>query len=333
MKITIKEIAKRAGVSTATVSRIINGQAGYNEETKMKVMQIIEETGYMGNASALKEFTKSKVDQLVALLVPDLETNFYAKIIMGIEDIARSEGYSVLICNTGKEGENALEDIKVLKKRKVSGIALIGITPNDEVYQMLENTNIPYILISTMSFKYPIPYIKVDSVHAAYTAVNYLIQQGHTEIAMITGTSKSGISNRELGYRTAMQEAGLTIKETRICRGDFSFESGRNETLKLLELDQQISAVFAASDDMALGVMSAAYEKGILVPEQLSVIGYDDTKIAKMSIPPLTTVAQPLYDMGQKGMKLLMQYMDTKDKPSSIILPIELKVRKTVKEK
>lgn len=331
MKITIKEIARRAGVSTATVSRVINGQIGYNDKTKQKVMEIIEETGYMGNASALKDLTKSKVDKLVALLVPDLETNFYAKIIKGIEDVARKEGYSVLICNTGEEGENALEDIKVLKKRKVSGIMLVGIAPNEELYQVLENTKIPYILISTMSYKYQIPYIKVDSFQAAYVAVDYLIKQGHEAIAMITGTSKTGISNRELGYRTAMQDAGLLIDEARIFRGDFSFESGKSEALKLLDMDRSVTAVFAASDDMALGVISAAYEKGVSVPNSLSVIGYDDTKVAKMSVPPLTTVAQPLYDMGVEGMKMLIQYMDSKEKPSSIILPVELKARKSVR--
>lgn len=331
MKITIKEIARRAGVSTATVSRVINGQIGYNDQTKQKVMEIIEETGYQGNASALKELVKSKVDNLVALLVPDLETNFYAKIIKGFEDVARKEGYSVLICNTGQEGENALADIEVLKKRKVSGIALIGISPDEELYRVVEHSRIPYILISTMSYKYQIPYIKVDSFQAAYAAVSYLIRQGHKEIAMITGTSKSGISNRELGYRTALQDAGITIQENRICRGDFSFESGKSEAMKLFDIDHTVTAVFAASDDMALGVISAAYEKGISVPDRLSVIGYDDTKVAKMSVPPLTTVAQPLYDMGVDGMKMLIQYMDTKEKPSSSILPIELRERKSVK--
>lgn len=330
MKITIKEIARRAGVSTATVSRVINGQEGYNEETKQKVLDVIEETGYLGNASALKEYNKPKVDQLVAVLVPDLETNFYAKIIKGIEAVARQEGYSVLICNTGKEGEHALEDIEVLKKRKVSGMALIGIALDDVLYEKLEKTKIPYVLISTVSYKYQVPYIKVDSFQAAYAAVNFLLAQGHREIAMITGTSKSGRSSREMGYLKAMEDAGLEGKETRIYRGDFSFQSGKQGMKKLLDSDRAITAVFAASDDMAVGAVSAAYERGIEIPRELSVIGYDNTKVAEMSIPPLTTIAQPLYEMGEQGMRMLMDYMRFRNKPSSIIMPFQLIERRSV---
>lgn len=330
MKITIKEIAARAGVSTATVSRIINAQGGYNEETKQKVLSIIEETGYEGNASALKEYNKPKIDKLVALLVPDLETNFYGKIITGIENVARENGYSVLICNTGKEGKNAYEDIEVLKKRKVSGIALIGISLEDELYDKLERTRIPYILISTMSYKYQVPYIKVDSFQAAYAAVNYLLKQGHRQIAMITGTSKKGKSNREMGYQKAMEDAGLEVDESRIFRGDFSFESGKRGMKTLLDSDKEITAVFAASDDMAVGAISAAYERCIPVPHSLSVIGYDNTKVAEMSIPPLTTVAQPLYEMGIQGMCMLIQYMETKELPSSVVMPFQMKERRSV---
>lgn len=330
MKITIKEIAKRAGVSTATVSRVINGQDGYNEETKQKVLDIIEETGYLGNASALKELNKPKVDRLVALLVPDLETNFYSKIIKGVEAVAREEGYSVLICNTGVEGENALEHIDVLKKRKVCGMAVIGIHLDQVLYEKLEKTRIPYVLISTLSYKYQVPYIKVDSFQAAYAAVSYLIEKGHSDIAMITGTSKTGRSSREKGYVKALEDAGIKVQEERIYRGDFSFHSGKEGMLKLLETDKAITAVFAASDDMAVGVVSAAFEKGIKIPDELSVIGYDDTKVAEMCIPPLTTVAQPLYDMGERGMKMLMEYISTGNMPSSIIMPFKLIERKSV---
>lgn len=330
MKITIKEIARRAGVSTATVSRVINGQEGYNEETKQKVLDIIGETGYLGNASALKEYNKPKMDQLVAVLVPDLETNFYAKIIKGIEAVARQEGYSVLICNTGEEGENALEDIEVLKKRKVSGMLLIGISLDDVLYEKLEKTRIPYLLISTVSYKHQVPYIKVDSFQAAYVAVNFLLEQGHREIAMITGTSKSGKSSRELGYLKAMEDAGIEVKESRIYRGDFSFRSGKQGMKALLDSDRSITAVFAASDDMAVGAVSAAYERGVEVPRELSVIGYDNTKVAEMSIPPLTTVAQPLYEMGEQGMRMLIDYMKSGEKPSSIIMPFKLTERRSV---
>ena len=330
MKITIREIARRAGVSTATVSRIINGLGGYNDDTKEKVLAVIEETGYRGNAAALKEYNRPKVDKLIGVLVPDLETNFYAKIITGLEEIAREKGYSILISNTGKEGKNAYEDIDVLKKRKVSGIALVGIFLDDGLYEKLEKTRIPYILMSTMSYKYQVPYIKVDSFQATYAAVNYLLAQGHTQIAMIAGTSRNGISNREMGYRKAMEDAGLDVKESRIVYGDFSFQSGKAHMKKLIDSDEEITAVFAASDDMAIGVISAAYERCISVPKELSVIGYDNTKVAEMSNPPLTTIAQPLYEMGTEGMKLLIRYIETHEKQSSVVMTFKLIERRSV---
>lgn len=331
MKITIKDIAKQAGVSTATVSRVINGQDGYNDETKEKVLSIIEQMGYKGNASALKEYNKPKVDQLVAVLVPNLETNFYTKIINGIETIAREEGYSVLICNTGIEGENAIEHIEILKKRKVTGILLIGIMLDDILYEKLEIARIPYMLISTMSYKYQVPYIKVDSFQAAYAAVTYLFENGHREIAMLTGTSKKGISSREQGFRKAMEDCGLTLDESYIYQGNFSFESGKKGMFHLLDTAKNITAVFAASDDMAVGAASAAYERHMKVPEEISIIGYDNTKAAEMCIPPLTTIAQPLYEMGFQGMKMLIEYIKTKEKPNSIVKPFKLVERASVR--
>ncbi len=330
MKITIREIARRAGVSTATVSRIINGLGGYNDDTKEKVLAVIEETGYKGNASALKDYNRPKVDKLIGVLVPDLETDFYAKIISGLEEVARKQGYSILISNTGKEGKNTYEDINVLKKRKVSGIALVGTFLDETLYEKLERTKIPYILISSMSYKYQIPYIKVDSFQAAYAAVRYLLDKGHTQIAMIAGTSINGMSNREKGYRKAIEDAGLTVTENRISYGDFSFQSGKACMKKLLDLDKEITAVFAASDDMAIGAISAAYERNMSVPNELSVIGYDNTKVAEMSYPSLTTIGQPLYEMGIEGMKILIKYIETHEKQSSVVMPFEIIERKSV---
>ena len=132
-----------------------------------------------------------------------------------------------------------------------------------------------------------------------------------------------------MGYRKAMEDAGLTVKESRIAYGDFSFQSGKTCMKKLLDLDKEITAVFAASDDMAIGAISAAYERGMSVPNELSVIGYDNTKVAEMSYPPLTTIAQPLYEMGIEGMKILIKYIETHEKQSSVVMPFELIERKS----
>ena len=189
---------------------------------------------------------------------------------------------------------------------------------------------IPVVLVLTASSHLQIPYIKVDDYHASYQATEYLIGKGHKEIGMISGTKNDKLAGlpRIEGYKQALTDNNLTISENRIAYGDFAYRSGMRCMEELLKKAPDITAVFAASDEMAVGALSCAYKKGVKVPGVLSIIGYDDTQDAEMAIPPLTTVHQPIYEMGEKAVEMLL---NTKETVGSIIMPHHIVERDSVK--
>ena len=190
---------------------------------------------------------------------------------------------------------------------------------------------IPVVLVLTVSYRFPIPYIKVDDRQAAYQATKYLIDKGHKEIGIISGPQEDKLAGlpRIEGYKQALADYRLTISEDHIAYGDFTYKSGRRGIEEVFERSPDITAVFVASDEMALGVLSYAYKKGIKIPDDLSVIGYDDTQDAEMAIPPLTTVHQPIYEMGERAVEMLFGAKGTVE---SVIMPHHIVERDSVSE-
>lgn len=330
MKATIKDVAKQAKVSVATVSRILNGLEGYTEETKQRVLATIDELGYQRNAVARGLVMKNT--NTIAVLLPQVSTIFHSQILSGIEDLAQQSGYSVIICNIGEDGIRMTDQVKLLAQRQVDGIILTSINMTDEQYKLIESLKIPYILVSMISYKHQIPYVRVDDVQAAYSATNYLIQKGHKKIAMISGPLNDPIAGQQrlLGYRNALMDNGIEINEKLIKYGFFGYEHGVKCMEELLNEEDEFSAVFAASDDMAVGALQVAYKKGIHVPNDISIMGYDNTRVAEMSIPPLTVVGQPLYEMGKVSMDNLMSMMKGDKDITSVVLRHEIIERDSV---
>ncbi|MDR6225088.1 LacI family DNA-binding transcriptional regulator [Desmospora profundinema] len=329
---TIKDVAKKANVSTATVSRILNDLPGYSKETKEKVMKVIEELGYQPNAVA--RGLVSKRTQTIGVLFPDVSSMFSSEILNGIEDTAHELGSSVIVCNTDRDGKRTMKYLQLLQEKRVDGVIFTSEVLTEEYYETLMDMQVPVVLVSTASYRYPLPYVKVDDKHAAYTATEYLIQNGHTQIAMISGRKEDPIAGapRVEGYKQALSDYGIPIHEESIVYTDgFGFQQGQESFPRIAEKLPEVTAVFAASDEMAVGAMSAAYQLGIQIPDQLSIIGYDNLKIAEMSIPPLTTVAQPLYQMGEVAAKLLNEMLRTGSSVESRIMPHHIVERCTVK--
>jgi LacI family transcriptional regulator len=189
---------------------------------------------------------------------------------------------------------------------------------------------IPVILVLTVSSHLQIPHIKLDDKQAAYQATQFLIDRGHKEIGMISGTKNDKLAGlpRIEGYKQALADNSLTISEDRIAYGDFAYKSGITCMEELFQRSPDITAVFAASDEMAVGALSCAYKKGIKVPDELSVIGYDDTQDAEMAIPPLTTVHQPIYEMGQRAVEMLFSGKETAE---SVVMPHHIVERDSVR--
>ncbi|NOY08514.1 MAG: LacI family transcriptional regulator [Spirochaetes bacterium] len=329
MKPTISDVAKKAGVSIATVSRILNRLPGYTEETRKAVLNVIREIGYKPNAIArglVKKHTYT-----MGVLLPNISSRLASALLKGIEDAAHRLGYSVIICNTDNDGRRTVEYLNVLAEKQVDGIIIASEWLKDAYGEALLAMKIPVVLVLTVSYRFQIPYIKVDDKQAAYQATKYLIEKGHKEIGMIGGSVQDIIAGlpRIEGYKQALADYNLTITDDRIAFGNFAYESGIRCMDELFQKVPEITAVFAASDEMALGALSFAFRKGIKVPDDLSIIGYDDTQDAEMTIPPLTTVHQPVYEMGKKSVEMLFS---TKGAVESIIMPHYIVERDSVKK-
>ncbi|NFH69287.1 LacI family transcriptional regulator [Clostridium botulinum] len=331
MASTIKDVAKLSKVSVATVSRVLNDLGGYSEETKIRVLKVVDEIGYKRNAIARSLSTNTT--RTIGVILPDVSTSFDGEIIRGIEDVAHDNNYSVILCNAGSKGVRTLEYLRILEERQLDAVIIVSIKIEDEYYKALKKINIPYILISTTSPKYDMPHIKVDDLSAAYTATKYLLDRGHRKIAMISGNQDDTIAGlpRVQGYIKALSDYGISVDEKLITYGDFSYKSGIECMNTLLERKKDFTAIFIASDDMALGVLNVAYRKKIRVPDDLSIVGYDNTKVAIMSIPPLTTLSQPLYEMGCRAFNEILNMLNGNDSKEQIIMKHNIAERETVK--
>ncbi|MCF6334223.1 MAG: substrate-binding domain-containing protein [Spirochaetales bacterium] len=328
MRPTINDVAKKAGVSIATVSRIINKQSGYTAETRQKVVNIIQEMGYKPNAIA-RGLVKKRTNT-IGVLLPSLSSRLASALLRGIENSAHQSGYSVIICDTESDGKRTIEYLDVLSEKQIDGIIITSEWLKDVYEETIIEMKIPVVLVLTAPSHLQIPYIKVDDYQASYEATKYLIGRGHREIGMISGSRNDKLAGipRIEGYKQALADNGLTISEDRITYGDFAYKSGIKCMEELFQRSLDISAVFAASDEMAIGALSWAYKKGIKVPDELSVIGYDDTQDAEMAIPPLTTVHQPIYEMGQRAVEMLFSGKETAE---SVIMPHHVVERDSVR--
>ncbi|WP_117170245.1 LacI family DNA-binding transcriptional regulator [Paraliobacillus sediminis] len=330
---TIKDVAKKANVSIATVSRILNNKPGYTKETEKKVLQVIQELGYHPNGIARGLINKRT--HTIGILVPEISSMLISEFISGIEQVTHQHGSSVIVCHTESMGQKTRQYLQVLKEKQIDGIIFTSGVLKEDYYQLIKDTDIPMVLLATESYEFPVPYVKVNDHHAAYSATEYLINKGHRKIGMISGDKEDMIAGqpRINGFMQAMQAHELPVKdEWVVSENGFSFKDGVNGFSKLIHQLDDITAVFAASDEIALGVLSAAYKMNIKVPDQLSVIGYDNLKIAEMSIPPLTSIAQPLVEMGKKATEMVFEMMDKKRGVESRIFPHEIVERQSVRE-
>ncbi|WP_223067817.1 LacI family DNA-binding transcriptional regulator [Paenibacillus caui] len=331
MNPTIKDVAKKANVSIATVSRVLNNLSGYSDKTKQIVLETIKEMGYQPNAIARGLINKRT--ETIGVLLPNVSSSFSSGLLHGIEQYAHDHNYSVVICNTDDVGKRTMKYLKVLREKQVDGVIFASEVLQDEYYEALKAMNIPVTLVSSKTSHPSVPYVKVDDRKAAYDAVSYLIRKGHKKIAMISGTKEDVIAGipRIEGYKQALKDNGLTFRNKNLVYGDFMFDSGCKSMEQLLQNSNDFTAVFAASDEMAIGALSVAIRKGIKVPDRISIIGYDNIKLTEMVVPPLTTVEQPLSQMGAIACEKLISMIETGRVVESSIVEHKIVERQTVK--
>jgi LacI family repressor for deo operon, udp, cdd, tsx, nupC, and nupG len=319
----IREVAHAAKVSVATVSRTLQMPQVVAPLTRSRVQAAIDRLGYTPNAQA--RMLRTARTHVIVALVPDIANPFFAEVIRGIEQVAHENRYSVLLGDTqnSRTREKAYADL--LATKQADGlITLLPHIPKVSVCGTLPIVNAcEYVKDKSITSVY------VDNSAAAKEAVDYRITLGHREIAFITGPMDSPISiDRDRGYQQALQCAGIKRDRKLTSIGDFSVESGIRAIESLLAQNQRFTAVFCSNDEMAIGAMQALKSKGLKVPEQVSIIGFDDIRFARHMDPPLTTVAQPKDELGREAMNLLIEILRGDNVPArKRILPTQLVIR------
>lgn len=311
MKVTIRDVAKHANVSISTVSRVMNNSDYVVEEKRARVLDAIAALQYQPNAFARGLIFKKS--NTFGIMIPDIDNPYYSALIRGMQDAALELNHSLMICSTDRDRERLLVYIDNLHEKQVDGIIFASDSLPSQLYEQMSGYQIPFVLASTNSLDHQIPSVDINDELAGYEAVQHLIHYGHRRIGMIVFPFEDTISGwpRYRGFVRALRDHGLEAYSECIEYADHLFGHAYEATARLMNKHVDLTAIFAASDEFAMGVISYLRDHGIAVPDQMSVIGFDDIRMAPMYIPKLTTVAQPIYDIGFRAVLKLHELITT----------------------
>lgn len=329
-KATIRDVARQAGVGVGTVSRVINASSAVSPKTRQRVLVAIEELDYRPNPSA-QRLSRGRT-HTIGVIAPFFIADSYIHRLRGIEAILKDTEYDLVLFNV----ENQMQRHRIFQNlpgsERIDGLILISLTPTEAEAQQLLHSGVPVVLIDALHPK--LNYVAVDDVAGGELAAQHLLYLGHTKIGFISDfiddpdAFNSSNRDRLAGYQIALADAGMMIELPYLAHGERGAQSAKALTRQLLSLSCPPTAIFAANDLKAIAVIASAEEMGFNVPDELSVIGYDDIEIAEYL--NLTTIRQPLFDTGMEGVKLLLHLIDTVEKNSrQVLLPIELVIRQT----
>ncbi len=324
---TIRDVAKRAGVSPTTVSHVINRTRKVDSGTAARVEAVIEELGYRPNILA-RSMRRGRT-HTVGIVIPDIANPFFGDLARGLEDAMFEAGYSAIICNSDGDDAKEATYLDVLLSKKVDGVLLVAATQPSERLRHLVETGPPMVVVDREIEDAAVSEVMVENHRGGYLAGEHLLDLGHRDVGVIAGPGGLGTSAKRLqGFLEALREADLQIGDERVLRGDFRAASGRAAMDTWIQRDACPSAVFAENDLMALGALSAAHAAGMDIPSDLSVVGFDGIAFGADITPPLTTVAQSIPDVAATAVKLLFdQLLDREALPRKVVLPVELLVR------
>lgn len=327
MKATIYDVAREAGVSIATVSQVINGKGKISEERRSEIIQIMERLHY--HPSVIAAALTGKKTYTLGLLVPDISNPFFAEVARAVEDQGHQLGYSLIICSTDNKDERVERYVALLQQKSVDGMIIGTGVDNKELLHPLLEQRMPIALIAREMPALPVHTVVVDDFVGGVLAAGHLLGLGHKRVAVLAEQPKvSSSRERVRGFEETIAEAGLALDRSRVKHCDYGVEDGRRKTLELLREVERPTALFCCNDWLAIGALQAAKELAIRVPEELSIVGFDNTVLASVTSPPLTTVAQPIEPMGQMAVNLLIQELQKElNIKQRIVLRPELTVR------
>jgi LacI family transcriptional regulator, repressor for deo operon, udp, cdd, tsx, nupC, and nupG len=326
---TIYEVARRAGVSTATVSRVLSQPTVVSPQTRRRVLTAIDKLGYTPNAAA-KNLRTLRTGKLL-VTVPDISNPFFALILRGIEDAAQREGYAVLLGDTQHDPVREDGYATMLKRKEADGLIFLGHRLPKEAATLVRTMAprcAPVVNGCEFNPRLGVPSVHIDNARASWEAMDHLFRLGHRRIGIITGPLVSPLSRDRLRGALACARRERAERSMIVMNSDFSIDSGAAEGDRLLGHRERPTAVFCFSDELAMGVMQTARRRGLRIPEQLSLVGFDDIRFASYMDPPLTTISQPMRAIGEGTVRLLLEILNGNIAgPESVTLPHMLVVR------
>lgn len=330
-KYSISDVAEMLGVSKSTVSRVINGNEGVGPELRKKVMDFINEIGYQPNTIA-QSLSKGRMN-IVALILGDIRNPFYADLTFNIQRILNDNGYMVMVLNSEYNIDRELEFLRLTEQFNFAGLILIT-AQEESIEDKLKNMDLPKVLVNRILPNYSGDSVLIDNFQAGYQAIMHLIELGHRHIGFIKGPGVSSASSQRFaGYRQAIQNYGLPFDDDYVFESDLKLDTGRDLAHKFLELSEKPSAMVIVNDMTAIGFMDGCRSAGVRVPEDLSIVSFDNIEMASMYGIELTTISQHVDEMGEKAAMLMLKQLNDKDaKPERIIMEPTLIVRKTTCE-
>lgn len=328
MRITIRDIAQQAGVSVATVSRVLNHPSAVHEETRKRVLKAIRSSGYTCNAVARSLSTQKTLT--IGVIVPAITNPVFALSTRGIQEVSNVRGYSILLGNSDYSDRTEERLIEVFKEKRVEGILFTCSNLHHPYLQRLKESRFPFVLLYNTPFDPEINFVSIDNYRAAYEMTRYLIDLGHRRIGVISGLFR--LSDRSLarwkGFKACLKDFRVPLRPELHVETELTFEGGRKAMETLLRVKPRLTAVFCSNDFIAMGAMKALREKGLRIPDDVSIAGFDDIEMASYFEPGLTTIHQPAYEMGKKAVELLLDILSGEAKsPQQILLEHRLVTR------
>ncbi len=330
MRATIIDVAREAGVSTTTVSHVLNGTRTVAEPTKQRVLAAIELLNYEVNS--LAQSLKSDRSQTIGLLVTDISNPFFTSLVRGVEDIANAAGYSVMLCNTDENPEKEHTYLRMLRRKRVDAILMAPTGVRQPLLDQLMGLGFPLVCIDRTTPGTTCDSVLVDNVGGAFQAVSHLIELGHRRVGVITGLSGVGTTNERLeGYMQAMADRGISISQELVRVGNSRLDGGFREMLALLDLPVPPTAVFTTNNLTTLGALGALNSRQVAVPDDMAIVGFDDFEWAAVLRPRVTAVAQPTYEIGETATRMLIDRIEGRGgpEPRRVVLPTRLIVRES----
>ena len=322
-RITMHDIARRAAVSLGTVSHVINGKVSVRDEVRARVQSAIDELGYQPNS--LSRALRTNRTSLIGMIIPDIMNPFFPSVVRGVEDVAYKSSYRLLLCNADNDVSKETAYLNDLRSFLPAGIIMI---PSLD-HKLAWNGDYPMVCIDRRPPDWMGDSVTVENYEGGYTAGNHLAQLGHRIIAIVRGPLNVGTANdRVRGFQQALADRGLLVAPEYVQESAFEQESGYVATMRLLRLVPRPTAIFTASDLIAVGALSAIKASKLVCPRDVSIVSFDGLSFTELTEPALTSVLQPSYQLGYAAARLLLDRINgDKSEPRNIVLKTELKIR------